>query len=63
MPRTASTFASELTAKLKPMIAKPSGGYPTVKETIGCYCAVINHLTKDYKGLMNILRACHGMFW
>lgn len=62
MPRTASSFAIELTNKLKPMIQKPSGGFPIMKETIGCYCAVVNHLTKDYKGLMNILRACLRQF-
>lgn len=31
-----------------------------MKETVGCYCAVVNYLTKEYGQLITILRACLG---
>ncbi|WWC57550.1 uncharacterized protein I303_100082 [Kwoniella dejecticola CBS 10117] len=60
MPRTASTFAADLTKKLMPMISKPAGGFQALRETIGCFCAVTNHLTKDWAKLINVLRACEA---
>ncbi|OCF60187.1 hypothetical protein L486_02867 [Kwoniella mangroviensis CBS 10435] len=60
MPRTASTFASDLTKKLMPMISKPAGGFQALRETIGCFCAVINFLTRDWTRLINVLRACEA---
>jgi hypothetical protein len=60
MPRTASTFATELTTKLTPMISRPSGGFGSLKEVIGAFCAVTTYLTKDYGKLIQILRACEG---
>ncbi|WVQ82810.1 hypothetical protein IAT38_004942 [Cryptococcus sp. DSM 104549] len=60
MPRTASTFAQDLTKALMPMITKPSGGFQALKETIGCLCAVTNHLTKDWARLITVLRACEA---
>ncbi|WRT63186.1 uncharacterized protein IL334_000089 [Kwoniella shivajii] len=60
MPRTASTFASDLTKKLMPMISKPAGGFQVLRETIGCFCAVTNHLTRDWTRLITVLRACEA---
>jgi cohesin loading factor subunit SCC2 len=60
MPRAASTFASDLQNALMPMIRKPSGGFQTIKEVVGCYCAVVDHLTRDYKPLIQLLKACAG---
>jgi cohesin loading factor subunit SCC2 len=62
MPRTATTFAAELSAKLLPMISRPSGRPAAVKEVIGAYCAVVTHLTRDYARLLQILRACECEF-
>ena len=60
MPRSASTFAADLQAALMPMIGKPSGGFQTMREVVGCFCAVTNHLTRDYTKLLKLLRACEG---
>lgn len=60
MPRTASTFANDLACKLLPMISRPSGGFSSLNEVVGCFCAVVTHLTKDYGRLIQILRACEG---
>ncbi|WWC90225.1 uncharacterized protein L201_005158 [Kwoniella dendrophila CBS 6074] len=60
MPRTASSFAADLTKKLMPMISKPAGGFQALRETIGCFCAVTTHLTKDWTRLINVLRACEA---
>ncbi|ORY23265.1 hypothetical protein BCR39DRAFT_549569 [Naematelia encephala] len=60
MPRTASSFASDLSRVLMPMINKPTGGLQGLKEIIGCFCILVNHLTKDYVGLLRILKACEG---
>nr|XP_019013987.1 uncharacterized protein I206_00064 [Kwoniella pini CBS 10737]OCF52768.1 hypothetical protein I206_00064 [Kwoniella pini CBS 10737] len=60
MPRTASSFAADLTKKLMPMISKPAGGFQALRETIGCFCAVTNYLTKDWSKLINVLRACEA---
>ncbi|WVW81234.1 hypothetical protein I302_103225 [Kwoniella bestiolae CBS 10118] len=60
MPKTASTFASDLTKKLMPMISKPAGGFQALRETIGCFCVVINCLTRDWGKLINVLRACEA---
>ncbi|WVQ94119.1 hypothetical protein IAU59_001197 [Kwoniella sp. CBS 9459] len=60
MPKTASTFATDLTKSLMPMISKPAGGFQALKETIGCFCAVTNYLTKDWTRLINVLRACEA---
>ena len=43
-----------------PMIQKPSGGFQAVKEVVGCLCAVVNHLTREYSRLVMLLRACEG---
>ncbi|CAD6587723.1 MAG: Sister chromatid cohesion protein 2 [Tremellales sp. Tagirdzhanova-0007] len=59
MPRSASTFAADLQAALMPMIGKPSGGFQTMREVVGCFCAVTNHLTRDYTKLLKLLRACN----
>ncbi|EAL23165.1 hypothetical protein CNBA5100 [Cryptococcus deneoformans B-3501A] len=60
MPRTASTFALDLTKSLMPMISKPSGGFQALRETIGCFCAVTNYLTKDWMKVITVLRACEA---
>lgn len=60
MPRTASTFALDLTKSLMPMISKPSGGFQALRETIGCFCAVINYLTKDWMKVIAVLKACEA---
>lgn len=60
MPRTASTFALDLTKSLMPMISKPSGGFQALRETIGCFCAVTNYLTKDWTKVITVLRACEA---
>ncbi|KAK8844801.1 hypothetical protein IAR55_006651 [Kwoniella newhampshirensis] len=60
MPRTASTFAQDLTKALMPMISKPTGGFQALRETIGCFCAVTNYLTKDWARLITVLRACEA---
>nr|KIR48435.1 cohesin loading factor subunit SCC2 [Cryptococcus bacillisporus CA1280] len=60
MPRTASTFALDLTKSLMPMISKPSGGFQALRETIGCFCAVTNYLTKDWMKVIAVLKACEA---
>lgn len=60
MPRTASTFASDLSKALLPMINKPSGHFKALEETIGCFCVVVERLTRDWASLMRIFRACEG---
>ncbi len=60
MPRAASTFANDLQVKIRPMISRVSGGYKNVPELVACYCAVINHLTKDYAPVLTLLQACDG---
>ncbi|WVR03096.1 hypothetical protein IAU60_000086 [Kwoniella sp. DSM 27419] len=60
MPRTASSFASDLTKALMPMISKPAGGFQALREIIGCFCAVTVNLTKDWIRLITVLRACEA---
>ncbi|EIW73035.1 hypothetical protein TREMEDRAFT_59198 [Tremella mesenterica DSM 1558] len=60
MPRTASTFATDLVKALLPMISKPAGGFQALKETIGCFCVVTTCLTRDYTRLIAVLRACEN---
>ena len=55
-----------------PMISKPTGGFQVryllelkltvkaLKETVGCFCVVTSHLTRDYVALVRVLRACEG---
>ncbi|KAK1921174.1 hypothetical protein DB88DRAFT_92041 [Papiliotrema laurentii] len=60
MPRVASSFATKLSEDLVPMISAPSGGFPSLKETVACFCAVANHLTRDYSAVMRILLSCES---
>ena len=75
MPRVSSNFAVKLSDDLVPMISAPQGGYSVsnvathhrsaankqgLKETIACFCAVANHLTRDYMRVMKVLVACDG---
>ncbi|KAL7420405.1 Sister chromatid cohesion protein 2 [Cryptotrichosporon argae] len=60
MPRASSTFANDLAKQLMPMIGKPTGGLSALKETIGCFCAVVTYLTKDYAKLISVLRSCEA---
>ncbi|ORX35130.1 hypothetical protein BD324DRAFT_633983 [Kockovaella imperatae] len=59
MPKAASTFAADLNRALLPMINRP-GKYDHLRETMECFCSVVNHLTLDYTNAIKILRQCEG---
>ncbi|KAK4684433.1 cohesin loading factor subunit SCC2, partial [Tremellales sp. Uapishka_1] len=60
MPKAASTFAQDLSNKLLPMINRPAGGMSALKELVGCYCVVTTLLTREYAGLIKLLKSCEA---
>ena len=74
MPRAASTFATDLSKALMPMINKPTGGYlvsagSCIEAELGsrisgkrlaAFVALTNHLTLDYAPVLRVLKACEG---
>ncbi|KAG6888734.1 hypothetical protein C0995_006386 [Termitomyces sp. Mi166 len=61
MPKTAVKFAQELQTALQPMIIKPSGGgVQVLQESVACMCIVVQHLTRDFTRLVNLLKSCNA---
>ncbi|KAG2009721.1 proline-rich protein Rad9 [Coprinopsis cinerea AmutBmut pab1-1] len=60
MPKTAAKFGQELQTSLQPLILKPFGGVNILQEAVGCMCAVVRHLTHDFKRLINLLKGCNA---
>lgn len=62
MPMTAAKFGQDLQLALQPMIIKPSGngGVQILQEAVRCMCVVVEHLTKDFGRLVNLLKSCNG---
>ncbi|GJE95924.1 sister chromatid cohesion protein-like protein [Phanerochaete sordida] len=60
LPKTAKAFGQELQTALQPMILKPStaSGIMGLQETVACLCAVVQHLTLEFKRLVSLLRSC-----
>jgi len=59
---TAAKFGQDLQLALQPMIIKPSGngGVQILQEAVRCMCVVVEHLTKDFGRLVNLLKSCNG---
>ncbi|PWZ01987.1 hypothetical protein BCV70DRAFT_156838 [Testicularia cyperi] len=60
MPRTALAFAEALESSLKPLVNRPppKAGLHLLQELIACYCAVITIHTRNFRLLIQTLRAC-----
>lgn len=60
MSKASATFAQDLTKAVRGMINRPTGGYASLRQPVACYCAIVNHLTNDYTGMLALLRSCSG---
>ncbi|CBQ69573.1 related to proline-rich protein required for meiotic chromosome condensation and synapsis [Sporisorium reilianum SRZ2] len=60
MPKTALAFAESLEKSLRPLVNRPppKAGLHLLQELIACYCAVITTHTRNFKLLIQTLKAC-----
>lgn len=60
MPKTASAFAESLEKSLRPLVNRPppKAGLHLLQELIACYCAVIITHTRNFRLLIQTLKAC-----
>ncbi|KLO06964.1 hypothetical protein SCHPADRAFT_1002012 [Schizopora paradoxa] len=61
MSKTSAKFGNDLQLILQPMVVKPNAaaGLAALQETVACLCAVVQHLTHDFKRLAALLKSCN----